>query len=159
MSKWVKTVSSDVVGTPNTIRALNSQVVATDVGPVVNSVLHGLTTGGGGGYVDVKVNPSGALVVDSSFSITALVPASPSTGSVTSTSTQMVASNGSRRGLIITNLGAVNVFFGCGATAVTNNGIVLTPNGTWVMDVFTFYTGAINAVCASTATLSIQEYT
>lgn len=36
------------------------------------SVIHGLTTGGGGGYVPVKVNPSGALTVDATISSTVL---------------------------------------------------------------------------------------
>ena len=44
-----------------------TQVVSTDTGLVVNSVMHGLTTGSGGGYVDVKVNPSGALTVEATL--------------------------------------------------------------------------------------------
>lgn len=51
-----------------TAKTLNTQVVAADTGLVVNAVLHGLTTAGGGSYVDVKVNPSGALAVDASGS-------------------------------------------------------------------------------------------
>jgi hypothetical protein len=51
-------------GTSVDAKALNVQVVSTDVGLVTNSVLHGLNSGGGGTYVDVKVTPSGALVVD-----------------------------------------------------------------------------------------------
>ena len=43
-----------------------------DIGMVTNTVIHGLTTGGGGGYVDVKVNPSGALTVDASGSTVTL---------------------------------------------------------------------------------------
>lgn len=49
-----------------TVKALNNQVSGSDFGLVVNSVIHGLTTAGGGGYVDVKVNPSGTLTVDAS---------------------------------------------------------------------------------------------
>lgn len=49
---------------PVTVKALNNQVIATDFGLVTNSVIHGLTTGGGGGYVDVKVTPSGALTAE-----------------------------------------------------------------------------------------------
>lgn len=45
----------------NTIKLLSTQVVAADYGIVTNTVIHGLTTAGGGSYVDVKVNPSGAL--------------------------------------------------------------------------------------------------
>jgi len=51
-----------------TAKTLNTQVVAADTGLVVNAVMHGLTTAGGGSYVDVKVNPSGALSVDASGS-------------------------------------------------------------------------------------------
>lgn len=52
----------------NTLKTLGTQVVSADIGIVTNSVIHGLTTGGGGGYVDVKVNPSGALTVDATQS-------------------------------------------------------------------------------------------
>jgi hypothetical protein len=51
-----------------TAKTLNTQVVAADTGLVVNAVMHGITTAGGGSYVDVKVNPSGALSVDASGS-------------------------------------------------------------------------------------------
>lgn len=47
---------------------LNVQLVSTDVGIVTNSVIHGLSTGGGGTYVDVKVTPSGALATETTLS-------------------------------------------------------------------------------------------
>ena len=53
---------------PLSSKPLNVQVTGTDNGVIVNSVIHGLTTAGGGTYVDVKVNPSGALAVDASGS-------------------------------------------------------------------------------------------
>lgn len=108
MTKWVKTVQSDLAGAP-------------------------IPSGNG-------------------------TPDTPATYSVTSSSGQAVASNTNRKGLVIINLGAVNVSFGCGTTAALNSGITLTPNGTWVMDQFTFTTLAINAICSTTSTLSIQEY-
>ena len=86
------------------------------------------------------------------------VPAAPTTASVTNTSSLVVPSNTSREGLVVMNLGTVNVSFGCDYPAVLNSGITITPNGVWVMDSFTFTTGAINAICSSTATLAIQEY-
>jgi hypothetical protein len=49
-------------------KTLGTQVVSADTGLVVNAVMHGLSTGGGGGYFDVKVNPSGALTVDATQS-------------------------------------------------------------------------------------------
>jgi len=50
-----------------TKKILGTQVVSADTALVVNAVIHGLTTGGGGGYVDIKVNPSGALTVDATL--------------------------------------------------------------------------------------------
>lgn len=50
------------------IKPLNVQVTGTDEGIIVNSVIHGLTTAGGGSYVDVKVTPSGALATDTTIS-------------------------------------------------------------------------------------------
>jgi len=64
------TISGSVNSTISGItkKTLGTQVVSADTGLVVNAVMHGLTTGGGGGYVDVKVNPSGALTVDATQS-------------------------------------------------------------------------------------------
>lgn len=47
--------------------ALSVNLQATDKGLVTNTVIHGETTGGGGGYVDVKVTPSGALTTESTL--------------------------------------------------------------------------------------------
>ena len=62
-------VSSNVNTTISgvTKKTLGTAVVSADTGLVINAVMHGLTTGGGGGYVDVKVNPSGALTVDATL--------------------------------------------------------------------------------------------
>ena len=86
---------------------------------------------------------------------TALAPAS---ASVTGSSTQVLAANANRKKLVIVNIGSVNVFFGDGFAAAMNSGIVLTPNGTWVMDRYTFTTNALYAICSASSVLSIQEY-
>lgn len=85
-------------------------------------------------------------------------PSTPATATSTNSSSQVVASNANRKGLIVINLGTVNVSLGCGTTAITNSGITLTPNGTWVMDQYTFTVSAINAISSTSCTLSIQEY-
>ena len=82
----------------------------------------------------------------------------PATASVGNTDSVVLAQNKQRKKMVIVNIGAVNVFFGDGQAAVLNSGIVLTPNGTWVMDTYTFTTNAIHAICGSASTLSIQEY-
>lgn len=68
------------------IKTLGTQVVATDNGLIVKSVMHGITTGGGAGYVDVKVTPSGALttesVVTGSVAVTNFPATQPVSGSV-----------------------------------------------------------------------------
>jgi hypothetical protein len=89
----------------------------------------------------------------------ALTPASPATASVGITSAQAVASNGSRKGLLITNLSNNFVSLGLGATAVLNSGITLTPYGSWQMDSFSFCTSAVNAIAsAASSTISVQEF-
>jgi hypothetical protein len=67
------------------IKTLGTQVVSADNGIIVNAVMHGLTTGGGGGYVDVKVNPSGSLAVDASGSTVGLSAGTNAIGSITNT--------------------------------------------------------------------------
>lgn len=52
---------TDGAGTVNT-KQLGTAVTTSDVGLITNSVIHGLSTAGGGGFVDAKVTPSGALV-------------------------------------------------------------------------------------------------
>lgn len=102
------------------------------------------------------------VVVTGSVSIvkTPLTPSAPTTASVGITSAQIVASNSSRTGLIITNLSVNRVFIGLGATAVLNSGISLYPGGTYQMSEFDFTTGAVNAVAsAASSTVSIQEFT
>lgn len=47
-------------------------ITGTQFADNVKAVIHGLTTGGGGGYVPVKVNPSGALTVESTVTSSAL---------------------------------------------------------------------------------------
>jgi len=64
------------------IKTLGTQLVSADNGIIVNAVMHGLTTGGGGGYVDVKVNPSGSLAVDASGSTVGLSAGSAVIGSI-----------------------------------------------------------------------------
>ena len=86
---------------------------------------------------------------------TALAPA---TATATVTDSVVLAANASRKKMVIVNLGSFNVFFGDGFSAALNSGIVLTPNGTWVMDRYTFTTNAIHAISTGSAILAIQEY-
>jgi len=55
-----------------TLKQVQTQVASTDYGFVTQSVLHAFSTAGGGAFVDVKANPSGALTVDATVSSSAL---------------------------------------------------------------------------------------
>lgn len=66
---------TDGAGTANT-KQLGDQLTTNEVGLVTNTIIHGQTTGGGGGYRDVKVTPSGALTVDIGNDATDPVPVS-----------------------------------------------------------------------------------
>jgi hypothetical protein len=80
-----KTQITNSSGTAVNVRTLGTGLVSGDQSLVVSAVIHGLTTGGGGGFVDVKVNPSGALVADvsgSSVSVSNFPATQPISGSV-----------------------------------------------------------------------------
>jgi len=77
-------VNSTISGV--TKKTLGTAVVSADTGLVVNAVIHGYTTSGGGGWVDIKANPSGALTVDATQSGTWTIslPTNASTESTSS---------------------------------------------------------------------------
>ncbi len=86
-------------------------------------------------------------------------PGSPTQTSVGVASTSVLGANAGRTGLVLVNLSANLISIGLGVAAVLDNGITLTPNGVWVMDAFTFTTGAINAIAgAASSTLAVQEF-
>ena len=67
------------------VKQTSSQLVGADYALITNTVIHAYTTAGGGSYVDVKANPSGALVVDasgSSVSVSNFPATQPISGSV-----------------------------------------------------------------------------
>jgi len=57
----------DAAGDIADVKLLSVNLDGTDKGLVTNTIIHGETTGGGGGYVDVKVTPSGALNTESTI--------------------------------------------------------------------------------------------
>ena len=133
----------------------------------------------GSGSVSVSLRPSAAsvsrmvqvyqptgsnlrAVIDSgSISVTNSSTAnSPSAVSVGITSTSVLPSNASRKGLVLTNTSNRVISLGLNnAAPVLNSGITLQPGGIWVMDPNTFTTGAINAIASGAASnLAIQEF-
>lgn len=76
------------IPTTGTISNISNVPVGTDQAVLTQSVITGITTGGGGGYRQVKVDPSGALTVSASQG------SSPWVVSGTVTSTQGLANDG-----------------------------------------------------------------
>lgn len=74
---------TDGAGVVNT-KQLGTSITSSDVGLITQTVIHGHTTAGGGSFVDVKVNPSGALTVDASGSTVSVTSSALPTGASTS---------------------------------------------------------------------------
>ncbi len=100
---------------------------------------------------------AGATVNMGIVPLSALGPTGNMVGAV---STQAVASNGLRTGLILTNTnGSLSVSFAVATTAVLNTGVTLFPTGTWSMGAFDFTRSQINAIAsASGPILAVQEF-
>lgn len=90
---------------------------------------------------------------------TALTANAPFTVSVGVTSGTFLASNTSRKGLIVVNTSNATVSFGIGTAAVLNAGVTLYPGGTWELDEYCLVTGAINAIAGAAASgVAGQEF-
>lgn len=93
---------------------------------------------------------------------TPLTGSTPTTATVGTSSSQVVASNASRKGLAIINLSNNAISLGLGAnSAVLNSGITLTTYGSvYEMSEYDYVTGAVNAIAsAAGSVISIQEFT
>jgi hypothetical protein len=133
-------------GTIAGVRTISSQIVSTDSGLITNAVLHGLTTGGGGGYVDVKVNPSGALVTDSTGSVvSATVTNFPSVYPVTGTFWQATQPVSIASTVITSSTGTV-------PTLITNS--ILTTSGTVSFNGIQPVSATISNLVATSSTIS-----
>ena len=86
-------------------------------------------------------------------------PLTPSNSVVTTASSQILASNANRKGLVIINPGSYTVSLGFINAAVANSGVVLYPSGTFNMDAYSFTTSNVTAI-ATTANsyVGIQEW-
>jgi hypothetical protein len=139
-------------GTNNAqIDAYSSSTLSTDKALKTSTVMHGLSTAGGGIYVDVKVTPSGALAVDATLVATGLTPALTSVGD-TATSTTVLASNSSRKGAVIVNDSTAILYLKLGATAsATSYTFKMQPDDTVIINSQNLYTGIIDGIWASDA--------
>lgn len=101
---------------------------------------------------NVNVNMSGNVVVASSGKTSTAVH---SIENVTDSAASICAANTSRQNVLLKNTDdSVDVFIGFDADVTTLTGFSLAPGEAISFD---YYTGAIFAICASTATLSVIE--
>jgi hypothetical protein len=149
----------DASGVSNTIKDISVQIAAGDKGIVTNSVIHGLTTGGGGGYVDAKVNPSGSLSVEVSkqFSSTSTITRVASSA----TSVTLLSLNSSRLGAVLFNESTQVCYVKFGTTASsTSYTIQVSSNSVLILDQSPIYQGRIDAIWASAnGAMQITELT
>ena len=84
----------------------------------------------------------------------------PSSATVTSSSTEILASNSSRSSAFLGNIGKNDVWLACDVTAVLNEGVLLSRNGgSMLIDGTALTLGAVNGICAATktSTVTFQE--
>lgn len=145
-------VGSVAAGTAGTSSFLTGGVFNTSLPTVTN-----------GQQVATQLDSSGRIIVSPGLVVstkTALTASSPTAATVGVASGVVIASNANRKGLVLTNTSKNTISFGIGVAAVLNSGITLTSNGSWVMDEFTFTTGAINGIAsAASSNVAIQEFT
>jgi hypothetical protein len=140
----------------------DSQLRATPVpvsGPVTDTQLRATPVPVSGPLTDTQLRATPVPVSGTVGTKTALTANSPATSSVGVASAQAVASNVSRKGLVIVNLSNATVSLAIGSTAVLNSGITLQPGAAWTMNEYTYATGAVNAIASGAAsTIAVQEF-
>lgn len=118
-----------------------------------------------GEIVELQTDSAGKLLI--SGTITAdvtqtLDSVTPTHSSVTAgaASSTMLASNASRKTVIVTNTHATNrVTLKFGATAVLDTGITIMPGGAYSMGQLDYYNGQIDCIASGASTvLSIVEF-
>lgn len=79
---------------------------------------------------------------------------------VGTSTTVVLASAGTRKGCVITNVGANRVTLNFGGDAVLDTGLTLMPGATFTMGEYDFSTAAINGIAATAATdVSVVQFT
>lgn len=164
-----------------TVKQLSTQVLSTDFGLVTNALIHGLSTAGGGTYVDVKVTPSGALTADvsgSSVTVSGTVAATQSgtwnvglnagsnlvgkvgidqttPGTTNGVSLAYVNSTAVATGNGVVGTGVQRVAIASDNTAFSVNA---AQSGTWNIGTLTSITNAVTVAQSTAANLKATTY-
>lgn len=148
-----------------TVRPISDTLTGGEYTLTTKSLISGQSTGGGGGYINVKVSPSGALSADVSGST--VLPSVASTAtlsnvSASASSVTVLAANSSRLGAQGYNESSAVCYLKFGSAASTTSYTIQIPaNTAWYLDGSSMiYTGIITAVWSSaTGTMRVTELT
>jgi len=152
----LQTIEKSTTSFPETV-PISYVINGSDDAILTKSVISGRTAGGGGGYVDVKVTPSGALITDEALaSATTITSVAASASNVT-----LLSSNNNRLGATVWNdstTATLYVSLGTGAASTSSYTAQLFPSGYY--EVPYGYTGQINGIwTAAVGNARITELT
>lgn len=146
-------------GTTSPYSPITATLTDNSLAGLTRSVITGVTTGGGGGYVNVKVNPSGALVGDFSNSTglgisSSALPTGASTSALQTSGNAILTSMDASLTSINTKTPALGAALTSASTPVNiayDQIVTMGPNGQAVF-------GSISALNGST-TVNVNGYT
>jgi hypothetical protein len=143
-------------GTTQKLRKLTDTLSNNTLAGLTRAVITGVTTGGGGGYVNVKVNPSGALTADITGTVAVSSVVEPKSATATTTqvadnaaSVTILASNTGRLGATILNDSSAALYLRLGSSAATTTNYTVRITQYGYYEVPFRYTGAITGIWAS----------
>jgi len=125
--------------------ALSAVPLSTDYGLTTQSVIYGKTTAGGGAFVEVKVNPSGALAV--AFNTGSANARTSVAGAAADT--LILAANASRLGATVYNDSAATLYLSLGTAAASLTDFTVKMVTDAYYEVPFGYTGQIRGIWAS----------
>lgn len=147
-------------GTTSDRQKITDTLTDDSLASLTRSVITGQTTGGGGGYVNVKVNPSGALTTETSVtSLPTSTGAAPSFATVGITSASIGLASATYQKIAFCNTSVATISLSFNGAAVANRGIVLAAGEKVFIDGPIVVT-TINAIAnAGSSNLAIQAFT
>lgn len=136
----------------NSIKLVDSSSTTSTVGLTIKAANTAATSADTSAVV--SISPNTAISTK-----TALSASAPTVINVTTSSSQLVAANANRKGLVLTNVSRNTMSFGFGSPAVLYSGITLYPGGVYVMDEYMYSLAQVLAIASSSpASCAIQEY-
>lgn len=115
-----------------TAHPLDIQLTSSMIGMVTDTIIHGKTTGAGGGYVEVKVDPSGAIVT--ALSSTVSFQGGTWNVGLNSTNASVITVSQGSIGAVIVG-GSIAASFTPPANQSVSGTVGATQQGTWISSI------------------------